>query len=159
MLNIYDLYDLHAILTRIRFSPETPANYEIISRVIDVLTNKSINDAPNQFRLVLREIDELKNDDLYDFVYVENKYSYYPLSPLKDENIYYVLISALEELLDTISRKSKEQISDLADCLHNLPIFIVENELNIPKQFWKNEVKYYRKKWNKSFLLYEQKLV
>ena len=48
-------------------------------------------------------------------------------------------------------------ISDLSDCLHDLPVLIVENKLTIPNSFWKNEVKRYRKKWNKNFLVTEQK--
>ena len=156
MLSVYDLYDLHAILVRIRFSPEDVANYDIISRVVDVLANNRENSGSNQFRAAIRSVDGLKNNDLYDFVYVENKYSYFPLSSLNDENIYAVLISSCEELLRAIADKNKHRMLELADCLHNLPILIVENKLTVPKSFWKNEIKYYRKKWNKNFLITEQ---
>ena len=157
MISVYDLYDLHAILVRIRFSPKNTMNYDIVLKVIDVLTNKCENNDSNQFRIAIQSINGLENNDLYDFIYIKNKYSYYPVPPLKDENIYQVMISSCNELLRVISEKNEEQIFELADCLHNLPILLVENKLTIPKIFWKNEIKYYRKKWNKDFLLMEQK--
>ena len=158
MLSIYDLYDLHAILVRIRFAPEADDNYDIILNVVDVLTNEKKNNGANQFRIAIQSIKNIKGNSLYDFVHIENRYSYYPLPPLKDENIYKVLISSCMELLRVISEKNKERIFELTDCLHNLPIMIVENKYTIPKSFWKKEIKYYRQKWNKSFLTMEQGL-
>ncbi|MBE6592174.1 MAG: hypothetical protein E7646_09055 [Ruminococcaceae bacterium] len=161
MLSVYDLYDLHAILVRIRFSPDDTVNCDIILRVIDVLTdsrNNFDNSDSNLFRTALQLVNGLENNDLYDFAFVENKYSYFPLPPLKDERIYTVLIRSFEELLCVIENNNKEQILELSDCVHNLPIFIVENKLTIPKSFWKNEIKYYRKKWNNRFLVPEQQL-
>ena len=158
MLSIYDLYDLHAIFVRIRFSPENAINYDIIQKVTDVLKNNRENSDANQFRIAVRSVSGLEKNKLYDFIYTENKYIYYPLSPLSDESICAVLISCCEELLRVISEKNTEHISAIADCLHNLPIFIAENNLTIPKNFWKYEVTLYRKKWNKNFLLAEQKL-
>ena len=156
MLSIYDLYDLHAIFVRIRFSPEDDKNYEIVSKVIGVLADNRGSSEANQFRIDLRSINGLENNALYDFVYVDNKYTYYPLSWLKEERIYEVLSSCCKEMLRVITKNNTECVAELADCLHNLPILIVENKLTIPKTFWKNEVKLYRKKWNKHFLMLEQ---
>lgn len=159
MLSVYDLYDLHAILVRIRFSPEDAVNYDIMLKVIDVLTdnhNNFDNCDSNQFRFAIQSIKRLEKNDLYDFAYVENKYSYFPLPPLKDERIYAVLIRSCKELLFAIEKNEKEQVLDLSDCLHNLPVFIVENKFTIPKHFWKKEIKHYRKKWNNRFLVAEQ---
>ena len=162
MLSVYDLYDLHAILVRIRFSPEDTVNHDVISKVIGVLTdnlNNSDDCDSNQFRSAIQSIKGLENNNLYDFAYVENKYSYFPLSSLKDEKIYTVLIHCCEELLCAIENNNREQILELSDCLHNLPIYIVENKFAIPKNFWKNEIEYYRKKWNKKFLVAEQRFL
>lgn len=156
MLSIYDLYDLHAILIRIRFSPENTMNSEIILKVKDVLMNRCENSDSNQFRVALQSINDLKNEEAYDFIYIRNKYIYYPLPLLKDERIYAVLIRCCEELLHVISTKNCEQIFELADCLHNLPLFLVENKLTIPRNYWKNEIRYYRRKWNTNFLVVEQ---
>jgi len=113
MLSVYDLYDLHAILVRIRFSPDDTVNCDIILRVIDVLTdsrNNFDNSDSNLFRTALQLVNGLENNDLYDFAFVENKYSYFPLPPLKDERIYTVLIRSFEELLCVIENNNKEQI-------------------------------------------------
>lgn len=159
MLNVYDLYDLHAIIVRMRISPEDAVNYDVMLKVIDVLTahrNNFDNCDSNQFRSAIQLINGLENNDLYDFAYIENKYSYFPLPPLKDEKIYTVLIRSCEELLYAIKNNNREQILELSDCLHNLPVFIVENKFAIPKSFWKKEIKHYRKKWNYRFLVAEQ---
>lgn len=159
MLNLYDLYDLHAILVRIRFSPDDTLNYDIIRSVITVLidNNKNFDNCDsNQFRHAIQSLTELEHNDLYDFVYVENKYSYFPLPPLKDKRIYEVLIRSCEELLYAIEKNRREQILELSDCLHNLPVYLVENKFTIPKHYWKNEIKQYRKKWNNRFLVTEQ---
>jgi len=157
MLSVYDLYDLHAIFVRIRFSPENSINYDIMLKVVDVLTKERGNSNENQFRVALQSVNGLEKNELYDFIYIENKYSYYPMPPLKNEKTYVVLIACCEELIRVIAQKDIEQITELADCIHNLPIFIVENNFIIPKKFWKNEIQCYRKKWNKSFLSIEQR--
>lgn len=153
MISVYDLYDLHAILVNIRSSPSNEINKEVILKVINVLKNRDCSNDMNQFRIALQPIYALSQDVLYAFTSVENKYCYFPLPFLKDEKIYTVLVSACEHLLTAICAKNEEKIYDLADCLHNLPIFIVENSYSIPKKYWKNEVKYYRKKWDKDFLI------
>ena len=75
----------------------------------------------------------------------QNVYTYMPFI-LKDEAIYNVLISACKEMKNVIIGTNSEQIADLADCLHNLPIYIAESKGSIPKMFWQNEVAFYRKK-------------
>ncbi len=157
MLNFYELYDLHSIFVGIRSSPNNAINNEVLLSVINVFKNRHNNHEPNQFRLALQPISALDIEDLYNFSLVENKYVYFPLPFLKNEKIYLVLIKACEQLLETVNEKNTEKIYDLADCLHNLPIFITENKYTIPKKYWKNEVKYYRKKWDKTFLIEEQK--
>ena len=157
MLSVYDLYDLHSILVNIRFSPCNEMNKEIILKVIHVLKNRDCNDA-NQFRIALQPINALYKDELYAFTSIENKYCYFPLPFLKDEKIYTILIKACEQLLMAICEKNEKKIYDLADCLHNLPIYIVESNYSVPKKYWKNEIKYYRTKWDNNFLMDEQKL-
>ena len=101
----------------------------------------------------LQSIYAVSQDELYAFTAVENKYCYFPLPFLKDEKIYMILIKACEHLLSAICEKNEAKIYDLADCLHNLTIVIAGNNYSIPKKFWKTEVKYYRKKWDKDFLI------
>ena len=89
-------------------------------------------------------------------MFIENYYTYYP-SFLKNEYIYSILSAALKELLIALNEGNLEKIADLADCLHDLPIIIVENNYSIPKKFWKVFIKSYRNKWNKIFLITEEK--
>lgn len=155
MLNIYDLYDIHAILINIRQNPKYELNKEVITKTINVLKNWQNNQKMNQIRTALQSISSL-DIEAYNFVYVNNLYTYFP-SYLKNENIYIMLIEALECLLIAIEEKNIEKIIDLADCLHNLPIYLVENHFFVPKEYWNCEVKYYRKKWDKNFLVKVQR--
>lgn len=156
MLSVYDLYDLHAVFVNIRFSPSNEMNKEVVLKVIDVLKNRDCDDF-NQFRKALCPIYASYRDELYAFTSVENKYTYIPQPFLKDEKIYTVLIKACEHLLTAICEENEKKIYDLADCLHNLPIIIAKNHNSIPKRYWKNEIGYFRKKWDKNFLIDEQK--
>ena len=155
MLSIYDLYDLHSIFTCIRFRPDYELNGLIMSKASEVLNNRYSNSECNQFRIAIRSIDNL-DYELYRFSSTDNVYTYFP-SLLKDEKIYILLVESCECLSEAINDGNKEKIIDLADCLHNLPIIIVENNHSIPKHYWENEVKYYRKKWDNDFLRKIQK--
>ena len=156
MINLYDLYDLHAILIAICSNPNDSFNSEVVLNIINVINDRGASEI-NQIRKSLQTIKSLIKNDIYDFVFVENKYSYYPLPFLKDEKIYAVLFSSLREILVALNEKDEERTFDLADCLHNLPIMIVENNYSIPKIFWKKIVKDYRRKWNNNFLRIEEK--
>ena len=111
--------------SHIRQNPEYELNKEVITKTINVLKNWQNNQKMNQIRTALQSISSL-DIEAYNFVYVNNLYTYFP-SYLKNENIYIMLIEALECLLIAIEEKNIEKIIDLADCLHNLPISLVEN--------------------------------
>ncbi len=159
MIGVYDLYDLHAIFINIRLSPLEKMNKDIMSRIVDTLKNRDSNFEINQFRKAIQPINAIYRNELYSFVSIENKYCYFPLPFLKDERIYTVLIKSCEYLLTALCEENKEKIYDLADSLHNLPIFLAENNYSIPQKYWENEVNFYREKWDKSFLLDVQKLL
>ena len=150
MLNTYDLYDLYAIFTGIRSNPDHPLNRTIIDRIISVLKDRESNEF-NQIRKAIQSAGKLPKDDIYSFASTENVYTYMPFI-LKDEAMYTVLLSVCKEMKNVIIGTNIEQITYLADCLHNLPIYIAESKGSIPNMFWKNEVAFYRKKWNKRFL-------
>lgn len=156
MLSVYELYDLHFILIAIRSNPDSSLNKDIVLSVMSVLNDRAKCDETNQFRRSLQSIDSIKRNSVYSFVFTENVYSYYPLPFLTDEKIYAVLLAAFKELLSVLREGKKERIVDLSDCLHNLPIIIVDNYYSIPNSFWKTVVKFYRAKWNNNFLQVEQ---
>lgn len=150
MLNIFDLYDLHAIFVNIRNNPTNSSNEAIISKLLQVITLKNENFETNQFRVALQELN-IYDQQEYSFVSCKNVYTYIPCL-IKDENIYRLLELACNELLKVIRNGNHEQVEDLADMLHNLPLLLAENNLSLPKSFWNCEVNYYQKKWNKLFL-------
>ncbi|MDR1892232.1 MAG: hypothetical protein LBQ48_04420 [Oscillospiraceae bacterium] len=158
MIVIYDLYDLHYIFIGIRCFPNYELNGEVLLKVIDVLENRHSNNDFNQFRAALQSINSLDKEDYYKFAFVENKYTYFPLFFLKDENVYVILIEACKRLLEAVDEKNEQKIYALADLLEYLPISITENNYSIPKIFWKKFVTHYRNKWDKSFLINEQKM-
>lgn len=155
MLSVYDLYDLSRVLINIRAFPEYSLNKDIIKQALYVLSDRFDNHELNQFRTALMTVKGL--DETYSFVQVQNVYTYFP-TVLKDENVYGLLISTLQSLSKAIEEENREKIVDLADCLHNLPIIIAENHFSIPRNFWRVCVKPYRDKWDKTFLVAEQKL-
>lgn len=159
MINVYDLYDLHAILVNIRSSVDDEVNYKVVINLISILEKRMYNHELNQFRNALKSIDKLKENKRYEFIFTENQYTYFPLPFLKNEVIYLILIDSCKELLNALSEKNNVKVYDLTDCLHNLPIFLADNNYSIPKRYWKNEIKDYRRKWNKEFLVNEQKLL
>lgn len=152
MFTVYDLFDLHFIIVMVRSSPEDKENPEILSKVRDVISDYKKSQHHNVFRKALQTIPSLKGKAGYDFVFTENTYTYYPNGFLKDEEIYRLLYKALSELKNVTEEGNREKIYDLADCLHNLPVMIAENRYSVPKSFLKNEVSYYCKKWDSSFL-------
>lgn len=146
--DIYDLYDLSAIFLNIRALPTYSLNHEILTAVLDVLENGSGEDN-NRFRRALRTIDGL-DSERFRFAYVNNVYVYFP-TMLKDDCVCAALIAGCQHLKKAVAQQDFSQVWDLADSLHNLPIYIAENHMQIPRQFWKNEVKSFKKKWKYDF--------
>jgi hypothetical protein len=154
--DVYELYDLHWIFVLIRNFPEYELNKEIISRVVDVLKVKSNTRNSNEIRTALSSIPNL-DEEKYKFVFVQNVYTYHPTGFIKNQYVIKTLIKCCINLLKVIEEGNQEKIRDLADCLHNLPTLITHNNITIPKNIWKNEVRWYRKKWDKDFLKEEEK--
>ena len=148
MFTNYDLYDLYAVLIRVRAKPNYDFNEAILDSIVKILDGYE-NSEDSCIRKVLRNIQGL-DIVLYSFVFVDNYYTFVPLI-LKDRGIYGVLSKACNALLSVVQSKNTEQVFELADCLHNLPIEIAQSG-RIPKKFWQNEVKFYRQKWDSNFL-------
>ncbi len=143
---------MHAVFANIRSHPENPINEKAVSCIIDFINNnREANGEIDGLRTAIAEFISMDSEGVYAFAKTQNVYTYIG-SILKDEYIYAVLSAACEELIKVIKTQNSAQIADLADCLHNLPIMLAENNYKIPRRFWKNEVKLYRKTWNKDFL-------
>ena len=158
MIGYFDLHDIHAVFICIRSCPEHPANEVVINRILSDLREKDDSWEPNRIRKIIQSCGACQDKDgVYGFALTENAYSYVPMTVLKDDRIYDVLIASFEEMQRALNEGNIVKIYDLADCLHNLPILLTDNKYRIPKTFWENEVRYYRSKWNGLFLKDEQK--
>lgn len=149
-----DLYDISACLVSIRNEPSDPLNEAVVDQILHVLRIENDSFVFNSIRSAVSSIANLNKEKWY-FVFHENVYVHYAI--LKDANIYNILIKALSELKQVIAEGKRDRIDNLADCLHCLPDIIAENHFTINKNYWKSHVQYYRKKWDKGFLLQEQK--
>lgn len=159
MICMYDLYDLYSVFVGIRSSTKHEINRLILSNIIHVLKHSGEVAGFNQIRIAIQPALQMDSEKIYGFASTENEYTYIPLHFLKDPNIYQLLIESCEQLLLAINEGDSEKIYDLADCLHNLPIMLVENNYSVPNRFWKNEIKAYRRKWDKDFLMKEEKAI
>ncbi len=151
MITNNDLNDLHYIFV-VRVRPLSPDNEPVLRAVLEELNTELQSD--NKFRQALMRLDGLEKERWRSLLY-ENRYSY--VAFIRDESVYRVLTTTLQELLNAVQGKNEDKIYDLADALHNLPTMINENGYKIPKFFWKREISTYRKKWDRCFLAEEQK--
>ena len=147
MLSVFDLYDLHAVLINIRNSPSSSDNEAVVCQILHALNEVRFTEL-NQIRSSLSELD-LQSKLEYSFVYTKNVYPYVPFY-LKDTTSYQLLLDAFQHLLNVIQSACYEQTEELADALHNLPLWLI----NCPKHshFWSLNIVPYQKKWEKTFL-------
>ena len=150
MLIFYDLYDLHAVFVNVRSDPGNPMNAEIVKAVSGVLKDRNSNGVCNAFRAVLRPLGDL--GEPYRFVSVDNVYTYFP-GVLMNFVYYDFLAESCDELVNVIETGNAERVEDLADALHNVPILMTDPEVkNFSKRIRKYDLKFYRDKWDKTFL-------
>ena len=147
----YELYDLYAVLIRIRCSPSDPADIRIVSAIIDLLdapqtTNMVEVNAVRKAISIIEGIDKEK----WHFAFVNNEYTFGERI-IKDELSYKVLEAGFSELLDVLQTEDEKHIYDIADALHNVPIIFAQNCKNI-KRTVRSCISDYRKKYNPNFL-------
>lgn len=158
MLQCYDFYDMYAVFTAIRSNPKYHLNKRVLAELIKVLSAQTENHDFNQIRQAIKPLLSEDSDGRFAFAAVDNIYTYFPMPAVKNNEIYAFLLAVCRLLLDGIEKLPMAQVADMADCFHNLPVRIVENNNSIPKSFWAIEVKNYREKWDKSFLSDEERL-
>ena len=144
MLSIYDLFDLSAVFKNIRMEPLLKENAEIVRKVHTAIVDNLEQYRVNRIRIALRDIKELNS--LYDFAYVNNVYTHYPTF-LKDKNAITILLILIEHLESVLVENIEKKIISFADCIHNLPIYLVDNNC-VPTKFLKKELRSYSNKWD-----------
>ncbi len=134
MVACYDLCDMHAVFLNIRAYPVNPINEKGFFCLIDIIKNRSEISEINQIRSAIAPFLSLDGTELYSFAGIQNTYTYFPAF-IKDEKVFQSLLYACEELMSLINKQNNTQIQALADCLHNLPILILEYCGKIPRKF------------------------
>lgn len=143
----YDFYDIYAVLIELRNKPDASYNLEVIDCVRDVLSKPQTSNCveSNIVRKALRNIKTL-DSRRFAWVYADNIYTYYGIGVIKEDFCYRFLHRAFEELSLCAEKKEAERLEDLADALHNIPIYIAEGCKNLKKTA-KVEFSYYNKKY------------
>ena len=154
-----ELFDISAAFVRIRFDVLSRNNKDVVNKIIYVLSNQKNEYDTFTFNNIRKAISSIENIDknIWDFAFHENMYVHFTI--LKNNSIYNLLIKACELLKQAIDEGVEEKIDDLVDAIHCLPDIIAENNLMIPKSYWKSHVQFYRNKWDKDFLKNEQKTI
>ncbi len=129
----YDFYDIHSAITMLRAKPENEYNFEVINAVLDILrtpqADNTIDD--NIIRKKLRKIESIDQDD-FRWVYVDNIYTY-GWKVIKDEACYSFLANGFQMMLEYAKARDFQRLEDLADALHNIPIFFADGCKNFKK--------------------------
>ena len=133
LLTNYDFYDIYSILIAIRFKPKNECNAEIVRSVIDIFSSPQRgNDVDsNIVRKKIRVIEGLDRD-LFKFAFVDNVYTY-GIRFIKDDYPYSFLKKAFYKLLKCMNDGDYNQVSMLADALHNVPVFLSDGCENLKK--------------------------
>lgn len=108
----------------------------------------------NQVRKALADVQGLDQERWY-YIFHNNVYVNHRF--LKSKYAYELLIKLCEESINFLKTKDFERAYDLIDCYHCLPDIIADNNFCIPKSYWKTYIRSYRDKWDKTFLVVEQK--
>lgn len=129
----YDFHDMHYVLTMLRAYPKEVYNKQVIQSIIYVLHAPQIDNTidDNIIRKELRKIEKI-DKDCFGWIYVDNIYTY-GLKIIDNEFCYYFLEKAFRKLLECSVKEDYKQLEDLADALHNIPVFLAEDYKNFKK--------------------------
>ena len=129
----YDFHDMHCVLTMLRAYPKKTYNKQVIQSIIHVLSKPQLDNTVdnNILRKELRTIETI-DKEWFRWVYVDNIYTY-GLKVIQNEFCYSFLEKAFRKLLECSVKEDYEQLENLADALHNIPIFLAEDYKNFKK--------------------------
>ena len=142
----YDFYDIYAVLTAIRSHPNAPYNLEMINCVKKILLLRQESNCVNS-NIVRTALRRVKNIDkkLFHWIDTNNVYTY--IGGLeKDEFYYRFLGNAFAEMFLCAETREYDRLRDLADALHNVPIFIADGCRNFKKVI-RTQFSFYNRKY------------
>ncbi|MBE6666196.1 MAG: hypothetical protein E7603_08285 [Ruminococcaceae bacterium] len=151
MLN-YDFYDIHGVLLAIRANPTAPYHANAIKSIYEVLSSPQIDNKgeSNLIRKTLRTTVIGVEDTPLAWIYVDNVYTY-GWKFIKDDFCFSFLAKGFQKLLTYASNGNYKQLEDLADALHNVPIFFADGCKNFKKAI-KVQFSYYDKTYKTNLL-------
>ena len=129
----FDFYDIHSVLVMLRAKPENEYNIDIVKAVLEVLSTPQVDNTidDNVIRKKLRAIETIEKED-FRWVYVDNIYTY-GWRIIKDEMCYEFLAKGFQMMLEYAESGELHRLEDLADALHNIPIFFADGCKNFKK--------------------------
>lgn len=129
----FDFYDIHSVLVMLRAKPENEYNIDIVKAVLEVLSTPQVDNTidDNVIRKKLRAIETIEKED-FRWVYVDNIYTY-GWRIIKDEMCYEFLAKGFQMMLEYAESGELQRLEDLADALHNIPIFFADGCKNFKK--------------------------
>ena len=145
-----DLLDLRLVFLNMRAEPSFAGNKAILQTILNELKQPIIGE--NKFRAALSELD-IPQSEKWQFIGQSNVNPYTVI--IKDSSVYDTLERAIMYLMKYLDDDGTDRFAAAADALHNLPVMICENNYTIPKKFFRNEVREFRKSWDKNFLKYQ----
>ena len=151
LLTNYDFYDIYWSIVLMR-SDGLGYDYAVTKAIKDTIDAEQTDNVVefNKIRSVLSDITALNEYKKWEWRLTKNVYTY-GVKVIKNEFSYQILSAMFEELLDCLKEPDEEQINDLKDALHNIPIILAE-ERKYTKKHIVREIVRYRVKWNKYFL-------
>ncbi len=146
----YDFYDLHRVFLNIRLEPLAAENTAVVKRLRQVLA--SLPDDHAEDNRIRRALAAVLSPELerWQWVFVNNIYTYHGFIQ-KEPVVYAVLCQAVAELELCIKEGNEARVVDLADALHNLPLYFAKERRGLKRQI-RRDAAGYRKKWNARFL-------
>ena len=117
----------------LRAKPEKEYNIEIVKAVLEVLSTPQIDNTidDNSIRKKLRIIETIDKED-FRWVYVDNIYTY-GRKIIKDEKCCLFLAKGFQMMLEYVASDDFQRLADMADALHNIPIFFADGCRNFKK--------------------------
>ena len=152
LLTNYDCYDIYWSIVLLRADDKFEYDFAVIKAMKDTIDDKQEDNAVewNIVRNALSKIAELQDDPKWEWIFTKNVYTY-GVRIIKAPLPYQILSAAFDEMMTCLKQPVAEQLYDLKDALHNVPIILAEQGKRAEKQILR-EISNYRKKWNRSFL-------
>lgn len=150
----YDFYDLYALIIFFRADTDKVSQYtKALEQIVSYMTEPASENVLefNTVRKILRSHVNETEEGL-SWIWAENVYTGNVLI-IKNGKYYNILVAIFQEMIQCA--RDKQRLWQLCDATHNIPTLLVASKK--PKKIIKSMVRFYRKDYNKDFLVEELK--